>query len=114
MSRSILNLHQDNFFQKFFHDTLLKFSSFQGLSGFYVQKQGLSMGSQHLPTLSDIFCHVMEEKIILQLMEKSAILHYNKYFDDCILIIEKSMERCIQTARFLIFRFHIPVIAATK
>ena len=40
-------------FQKFFHDTLLKFSSFQGLSGFYRLKQGLSMDSRLSPIMSE-------------------------------------------------------------
>ena len=100
-------------FQKFFHDTL-KFSSFQGLSGYYVQKQGPSMGSRLSPIMSDLFCHMMESKIILRLLENGTILHYNRYVDDCILIIRKGAENSIQNAmnsfdHFLKFTFETMV-----
>ena len=54
------------------------------------------MGSRLSPILSDIFCHMMEEKIILKLLENGDILHYNRYVDDCILIIKKGSEEHIQ------------------
>ena len=54
------------------------------------------MGSRLSPIMSDIFCHMMETKIILQQIEKGNILHYNRYVDDCILIIKKGTESVIQ------------------
>ena len=39
----------------------------------------------------------METKIILNLKEKGEILHYNRYVDDCILIIRRDSELLIQT-----------------
>ena len=62
-------------FKQFFHDTLLKYSSFQTVTGYYIQTQGLSMGGRLSPVLADIFCHMMEQKIILKNIEQGNILH---------------------------------------
>ena len=84
------------FLKKFFHDTLLKYSSYQTVSGYYIQCQGLSMGGRLSPVLADIFCHMMEKEIILKHFQNGHILHYNRYVDDCVLILQKGKENVVR------------------
>ena len=55
------------------------------------------MGGRLSPVLADIFCHMMEKEIILKHFENGHILHYNRYVDDCVLIMEKGKESIVLT-----------------
>ena len=82
-------------FQRFFHDTLLKFSSFSTVSGYYKQIQGLSMGSRLSPILADLFVNLMEESIITKHINNGNLVFYSRYVDDILVIYKKGMENTV-------------------
>ena len=51
-------------FRKFIMSVLTKFNSFSSLDGFYTQIDGLSMGSRLSPLISNLYCNLMEQKVI--------------------------------------------------
>ena len=75
-------------FEEFFISVLLEFSSFSTLNGYYTQIQGLSMGSKLSPALANIFCDMMEKKVINKYINKE-IAFYQRYVDDVFCILKK-------------------------
>ena len=76
-------------------DVLLKFSSFEALSGFYRQKSGLSMGSKISPSMADIFVNIMEQDLIKKLISNGTIISYYRYVDDIFCIVKKGHQNDI-------------------
>ena len=60
-------------------DVLLKFSSFESLSGFNRQKSGLSMGSKISPSMANNFVNI-------------TIISYYRYVDDIFCIVKKGHQ----------------------
>ena len=72
-------------FKRFFYDTLVEFSSFSTVAGYYKQIQGLPMGSRLNPILADLFMNLMEESYIIG---NKNVVFYKRYIDE-ILVIQK-------------------------
>ena len=70
-------------------DVLLKFSSFEALSGFYRQKSGLSMASKICPSMANIFVSIMEKNLIKDLISQDIIISYYRYVNDIYSIVKK-------------------------
>ena len=82
-------------FKKFLEDTLLQYNCFSTLTGFYRQKDGLSMGSKLSPILSNIYCNLMEQQIIKKHIKLGNILTYCRYVDDTYVILKKGTKNVI-------------------
>ena len=77
-------------FQKFIMAVLTKFNSFSSVNGFYTQIDGLSMGSKLSPLISNLYCNLMEQKIISKWLNKGIVVNYQRYVDDIFLCIKKN------------------------
>ena len=77
----ILKPPEKKLLKTFFMDVLLKFSSFEALSGFYRQKSGLSMGSKISPSVANIFVSIMEKNLIKDLISQNIIISYYRYVE---------------------------------
>ena len=82
-------------FKEFMLGVLLEFSAFWAHSGFYRQKEGLSMGSKISPAFSNIFLHMMESIIIKSFLDQNILLFYCRYVDDCLLLVRKRYKHII-------------------
>ena len=61
---------------------LLDYSAFEALSGFYRQKDGLSMGEVVSPSFANIFVNMLEQEIIKKHLDSKNIISYHRYVDD--------------------------------
>ena len=76
-------------FKKFVEDTILKYSAFSSLNGFFRQISGVSMGSKLSPILANIFMNIMEQTIIKKHQMNGNIITYMRYVDDIYAVILK-------------------------
>ena len=83
-------------FREFFHNTLLQYSSFCTVSGYYRQIEGVSMGSRLSPIVADLFVHLMEESVIRKHIENGNLIFYSRYVDDVCAIHKTGTEIMIQ------------------
>ena len=75
-------------FKQFIMDILLKYSCFTSLNGYYRQKSGLSMGSKLSPIMANLYCHLMEKKLINNFIKTGEIVSWIRYVDDVYGIIK--------------------------
>ena len=68
-----------NILKTLLSQTLTRFTSFQVGSQFYQQNKGVSMGGKLSPYIADIFCHLMEIKVVDKLINNQAILKYGRF-----------------------------------
>ena len=79
--------------KNYFISVLTKFSSFSSNTGFFRQIQGVSMGGKLSSQLANIFCHMMEEKIIKRHIDNGNIIFYRRFVDDCFCALKKEHVR---------------------
>ena len=84
-------------FKKFIMDVFNKFNSFSSVNGFYKQVDGLSMGSRLSPLISNLYCNMMEQKVITKFIKNNTIISQKRYFDDVFLCcIKGSFEKILR------------------
>ena len=84
-------------FTNFVTKTILQFSSFSSLDGYYRQTSGVSMGSKLSPLLSNLFMTLLETSIVKRLEKSGEIIFWIRYADDVFCIIEKEKSNFILT-----------------
>ena len=70
-------------------NVLTKFNSFSSVNGFYKQVDGLSMGSRLSPLISNLYCNMMEQKVISKFIRNNTIISYLRYVDDVFVCCKK-------------------------
>ena len=68
---------------------LTKFNSFSSVIEFYTQIDGLSMGSKLSPLISNLYCNLMEQKVVSKWIKKGIVVDYQRYVDDIFICIKK-------------------------
>ena len=74
--------------KKIFLEVLLNINTFHAGEKIFQQKEGLVMGNSISPILANLFCHMMESKVIKPKHGKEVI-YYCRFVDDVFAIVKK-------------------------
>ena len=79
--------------KQFLLDTFLNYSIFNSAIGTLKQKSRLAMGSSISASLASIFVQLMKKTIVKKYIDERQIISYQRYADDCLVIIKKQSIR---------------------